>query len=113
MISIYCSDRLDGIASAAIVLRHALLARLPAQFGGVLHPERLDEELEEMAKVQGKLIFLLDLPLNPAQIALLENVQMKNKLVYWTSSDGQSAVPQARLVDAAQSMECCAQAAQK
>lgn len=113
MISIYCSERLDGIASAAIVLRHALLAKLPAQFGGVLHPDRLEEELEALAQVQGKLIFMLDISFTPGQLTSLEGLQGKNKLVYWTSNDVQSAVPPARLVDSAQGTECCAHATQR
>ena len=113
MISVYCSERLDGIAAAAIILRHASLARLPAQFGGVLHPERLQEELEALSRLQGKLMFLLDVSLNPHDVLLLDEVLEKNKLVYWTSSDAQSAVPSARLIDPARDNECCAQAAQK
>src|SRR3990167_9530568 len=85
MISVYCSERLDGIAAAAIILRHASLARLPAQFGGVLHPERLQEELEALSRLQGKLMFLLDVSLNPHDVLLLDEVLEKNKLVYWTS----------------------------
>jgi len=112
MISIYCSERLDGIASAAIILRHALLAKLPAQFGGMLHPENIEEELEALSKLQGKLIFLLDLPLSPAQAMVLEETQGRNKLVYWTTSDPGSTIPPARLIDPAKENECCARAAQ-
>lgn len=99
MISIWCSEKLDGVAAAAIVMRHAMLSKLPAHFGGFLHPDLLTDELEEMAEDEHKLFFVLDASLSPDQLSLVEKINVKNKIVYWNTPDGGSVVPPAKIFD--------------
>jgi len=113
VISIYCSEKLDGVASAAIVMRHAVLSKLPVHFGGFLHPDALDDELKDMAHQEHQLIFVLDVSIAPEHLPLLEKVGLKNKLVYWCTHDIESVVPQAKIFDKVIEGKCSAELAQQ
>ncbi len=113
VISIYCSEKLDGIAAAAIVMRHAILSKLPVHFGGFLHPDALESELEDMSKEEHKLIFVLDISLLPEHLPLLERISSRNKLVYWNTNDSDSVVPPAKIFDRALDNRCSAELAQQ
>ncbi len=113
MISIYCSEKLDGVAAAAIVMRHAVLGKLPVHFGGFLHPDALDAELEDMSNDEHKLVFVLDIGITPDHLQLLDKVNRKNKIVYWNTHDEESVVPHAKIFDRASNAECSAELAQK
>jgi oligoribonuclease NrnB/cAMP/cGMP phosphodiesterase (DHH superfamily) len=112
VISIYCSEKLDGIAAAAIIMRHAILAKLPAHFGGFLHPDALDSELEDMSKEEHKLVFVLDLGVSPEHLPLIEKIAQKNKLVYWNTHDAESVVPPSKIFDRSVDKKCSAELAQ-
>jgi oligoribonuclease NrnB/cAMP/cGMP phosphodiesterase (DHH superfamily) len=113
VISIYCSEKLDGVASAAIVMRHAVLSKLPVHFGGFLHPDSLDEELKDMAHQEHQLIFVLDASISPDHLSLIETVCQKNKLVYWCTHDAESVVPPAKIFDKAVEGKCSAELTQR
>jgi oligoribonuclease NrnB/cAMP/cGMP phosphodiesterase (DHH superfamily) len=112
VISIYCSEKLDGVAAASIVMRHATLSKLPAHFGGFLHPNALEAELEDMSRESHKLIFVLDVAVEPDHLPLLEKVNANNKIVYWNTQDADSVVPVAKIFDRAQDNKCSAELAQ-
>lgn len=109
MISIYCSEKLDGLAAAAIVMRHAVLSRLPVHFGGFLHVDSLDSELRDIASDSHKLIFVLDIPVFPEHLPLLDTINLKNKIVYWNTSDKDSVVPSSKIFDRAVDRKCSAE----
>ncbi len=113
MISIYCSEKLDGVASAAIVMRHAVLSKLPVHFGGFLHPDSLDEELKDMAHQEHQLVFVLDASISPEHLSLIEKVSQKNKIVYWCTHDAESVVPPAKIFDKAVEGKCSAELVQQ
>jgi len=113
VISIYCSEKLDGVAGAAIVMRHATLNKLPTHFGGFLHLDALEDELEDMAKREHQLIFVIDVSITPDHIPLLEKVNKKNKIVYWNTHDEESVVPPSKLFDKSQGNKCSAELAQQ
>jgi len=113
VISIYCSEKLDGVAAAAIVMRHAILSKLPAHFGGFLHTDALDDELKDMAQDEHKLVFVLDVPILPEHLALLEKVNAMNKIVYWNTHDATSIVPPSKIFDKAENNKCSAELAQQ
>jgi len=113
VISIYCSEKLDGVAAAAIIMRHAILSKLPVHFGGFLHPDALDEELEDMSKDEHKLIFVLDTSVMPEHLPLLEKISQKNKIVYWNTHDAESVIPPSKLFDRALDSKCSAELAQQ
>jgi len=113
VISIYCSEKLDGVAAAAIVMRHAILSKLPAHFGGFLHPDALSAELEDMAREEHKLIFVLDMAVMPEHLPLLEQIGAKNKLVYWNTHDAESVVPPSKIFDRALDNRCASELVQQ
>ncbi|PIN76021.1 hypothetical protein COV18_01195 [Candidatus Woesearchaeota archaeon CG10_big_fil_rev_8_21_14_0_10_37_12] len=113
MISVYCSECLDGVAAAAIIFRHANLSNLPVVFGGFLHPESLQDELEELAEDSGKLFFVLDVSVSPSHLPLLEKAVQKNQLVYWCAYDENSVVPPVKLFDKARDNLCTAELVQQ
>ena len=113
MISIYCSEKLDGVAAAAIVMRHAILSKLPVHFGGFLHPDALDAELEDMSKEEHKLIFVLDIGIMPEHIPFIEKICQKNKIVYWSTHEAESVVPPSKIFDRATDNKCTAELAQQ
>ena len=113
VISIYCSEKLDGVAAAAIVMRHAILSKLPAHFAGFLHLDALDDELEDIAKEESKLIFVLDVSISPHQLPVIEKINKKNKIVYWNSHDEESIIPPAKMFDKAENNQCSAELAQQ
>ncbi len=113
MISIYCSEKLDGVAAAAIIMRHAILAKLPVHFGGFLHPDALETELEDMAKDENKLMFVLDTGVMPEHLPLIEKIALKNKMVYWNTHDAESVVPPAKIFDRSVGRKCAAELAQQ
>ncbi len=113
MISIYCSETLDGVAAAAIVMRHAVLSKLPVHFGGFLHPDALSDELEDIAGDENKLIFVLDISVSPDHIVLLDKIREKNKLVYWNTPDSSSVVPPSKIFDTSVEKRCSAELAQQ
>ena len=113
MISIYCSEKLDGVASAAIVMRHAVLSKLPVHFGGFLHPDSLDEELKDMAHQEHQLVFVLDASISPDHLSLIDKVSQKNKLVYWCTHDSESVVTPAKIFDKAVEGKCSAELVQQ
>lgn len=98
----WCSEKLDGIAAAAIIFRHAMLSKLPVHFGGFLHPDTLTEELEELAGEEHKLLFVLDACITPDHLPLVEKISEHNKLVYWNSPDASCVVPPAKIFDKGQ-----------
>jgi len=112
-LAIYWSEKLDGVAAAAIVMRHAILSKLPAHFGGFLHPDALSAELKEMSQEDHKLIFVLDIGVMPEHLPLLEKVKTKNKLVYWNTHDADSVVPPSKIFDPALDNRCAAELAQQ
>lgn len=99
MITIYCSEKLDGMASAAIIARHAKLTNLPVHFGGFLHPETLLDELEDIATNQQQLLFILDMSISAEHLPIIEKILVKNKMVYWNTHDINSVVPPAKIFD--------------
>lgn len=111
MISVYCSETLDGVAAAAIVMRHAVLQKLPHHFGGFLHPDRLEEELKDLAGDEHKLVFVLDVSVSPDHLSVLEKINERNKLVYWNTPDAQSVVPPSRIFDRPEGRKCAAELA--
>ncbi|VVB81126.1 Uncharacterised protein [uncultured archaeon] len=113
MISIYCSEKLDGVAAAAIVMRHAILSKLPVHFGGFLHLDALDDELEDIATDEHKLVFVLDVSISPSHLPLLDKINARNKIVYWNTHDSESVVPPARMFDRALDNQCSAELAQQ
>jgi len=113
MISIYCSEKLDGMAAAAIVLRHAILSKLDAHFGGFLHADSLHSELKDMASNEHQLIFVLDVPILPENLPLIERINRSNKIVYWNTHDSDSVVPQAKIFDSARDNLCSAELVQQ
>ncbi|MBW2973182.1 hypothetical protein KY346_02190 [Candidatus Woesearchaeota archaeon] len=87
MYVIYCSEQLDGISAAAIVLRYARLRNSECRVGGFLNYLNIEEKFKEMAELKGNLIFILDFP--PDQIERFEQklkaISKHNKIVYWNS----------------------------
>lgn len=81
----YCSEQLDGIAAAAILFRYARLKKTDCRIGGFLNYSSTEEKFEEMAKLKGALIFILDF--SPEQIknldAKLKEISKQNKMAYW------------------------------
>ncbi|MEM3154437.1 MAG: DHHA1 domain-containing protein [Candidatus Woesearchaeota archaeon] len=113
MISIYCSEKLDGVAAAAIIMRHAILTKLPAHFGGFLHPDALEDEFEDMAQNEQQLIFVLDIGALPEHLPLIEKITQKNKIVYWNTHDAESVIVPAKIFDRATEKKCSAELAQQ
>ena len=101
------------MAAASIVMRHAILSKLPAHFGGFLHLDALEEELEDMSNEEHKLIFVLDVSITPAHLTLLEKTNKKNKIVYWNTHDSESVVPPAKMFDRPSNNQCSAELAQQ
>lgn len=99
MISLYCSETLDGVSAAAIIWRHSTLSKLPVHFGGFLHQDQLTEELEDITKDTGRLLFFLDISFTPEHLIILEKIAKNNKIVYWNTADDSSVVPPAKLTD--------------
>lgn len=99
MISVYTSEKLDGLCAAAIIFRHATLAKLPAHFAGFLHPESLPTELQELAREKNKLIFLLDSSFTPEHLAVIDIIAKTNKIVYTNTTDLSSIKIPARFSD--------------
>lgn len=87
MYVIYCSEQLDGIAAAAIVLRYARLRNSECRIGGFLNYIDIEERFHEMTQLRGNLIFILDF--SPDQIEnfeqKLKDISRHNKIVYWNS----------------------------
>ena|GEM_PF-1858713 len=87
MYVIYCSEQLDGISAAAIVLRYARLRNSECRIGGFLNYLNIEKKFKEMAELKGNLIFILDFP--PDQIESFEQklkaISKHNKIVYWNS----------------------------
>ncbi|MBW3004460.1 hypothetical protein KY310_01350 [Candidatus Woesearchaeota archaeon] len=87
MYVIYCSEQLDGISAAAIVIRYARLRNSACRVGGFLNYTNIEEKFQEMAALRGNLIFILDFP--PDQIKSFEQklteISKHNKIVYWNS----------------------------
>lgn len=113
MITLYCSEKLDGIAAAAIIKRHAQLNNLPTRFGGFLHPENITDELEEIAKEEQQLIFILDASIAPEHLTIIDRILARNKIVYWNTHDAKSVVPPAKIFDKAIDKNCAAELAQQ
>jgi len=111
VISIFCSEKLDGVSAAAIVMRHAVLSKLPVHFGGFLHPDSLDYELEDIASDENRLIFVLDISVSPELLPLLDKINLRNRLVYWNSSDPDCVVPPSKLFDKGVDRKCSAELA--
>lgn len=109
MIAIYCSEKLDGIAAAAIIKRHAQLKKLPTRFGGFLHHDMLSEELEDIATNEKQLIFVLDVSITPEHLALIDKISEKNTIVYWNTHDPQSVVPKTKIFDKSTDKRCAAE----
>ena len=101
------------MAAAAIVMRHAVLSKLPAHFGGFLHPDALEDELKDMSGQEHQLIFVLDISIAPEHLPLLEKVNQKNKMVYWCTHDSESVVPPAKIFDTAIEGKCSTELAQQ
>lgn len=100
MILIACSETLDGIASAAIILRHAMLKNLPVSLAATIKPGNLTENLLKIAKQKKQLIFLLDLTIEEEHLPILEILNKNNKIVYWNGSE-KSIKPEAAFIDSA------------
>lgn len=87
MYVIYCSEQLDGISAAAIVLRYARLRNSECRIGGFLNYTDIEEKFKEMSQLKGNLIFILDFA--PDQIEhfgqKLKDISKHNKIVYWNS----------------------------
>ncbi len=85
MFVIYCSEQLDGIAAAAILFRYARLKNANFRMGGFLNYTNIEETFEEMTKLKGALIFILDF--SPEQITdlneKLKKISKNNKIAYW------------------------------
>ncbi|MBN1645140.1 hypothetical protein JW851_03835 [Candidatus Woesearchaeota archaeon] len=85
MWTIYCSEQLDGVAAAAILFRYARLKKAKIRIGGFLNYSSIEERFQEISRLKGELIFILDFP--PEQISDIEEkfkqISKNNKLVYW------------------------------
>lgn len=99
MISVFCSEKLDGVAAAAIIFRHATLAKLPVHFGGFVHPQSFSDELEDIRQDEGKLLFILDAKAEPDDLPILDKINEKNKLVYWCTPESDSIIPPSKIFD--------------
>lgn len=111
MISVYCSETLDGLVGAAIVLRHAMMMKLPSVFGGFLHPSDLSSELDDLASEEGGLLFVVDVCVLPEHVSQIERLMKKNKLVYWNSPDEKSVVVPSRIFDGFRENKCASELA--
>ncbi len=84
---VYCSQQLDGLASAAIVFRASCLRGHDARLGGILNFENADEQFSAMQNLSGDLIFILDFL--PDTVAALEPklsaITVRNRIAYWNS----------------------------
>ena len=101
MIWIYSSESIDGIAGAAIVLRHASLSRFPARFGGFVHQDSLVFELEGIVNEPRKSLFFLDVNIENSHSEVIEQVSKKHALLYWSSHDTQCIIPRVKIFDIA------------
>ncbi len=85
MLVIYCSEQLDGMAAAAILLRYARLKNSKIRIGGFLNYMSIEEKFQEMEKLKGDLLFILDF--SPEQITNLDEklsrISQNNKIAYW------------------------------
>jgi oligoribonuclease NrnB/cAMP/cGMP phosphodiesterase (DHH superfamily) len=85
MLVIYCSEQLDGMAAAAILLRYARLKNSKMRIGGFLNYTQIEERFQEMEKLKGDLLFILDF--SPEQIINLDEklcrISQNNKIAYW------------------------------
>jgi len=85
MFTIYCSDQLDGIAAAAILIRYSRLKKAKCRIGGFLKYTNIDEKFQEMTQLKGNILFILDF--SPEQIKELEiklkTISQNNKIAYW------------------------------
>ena len=85
--AIYPFEQLDGLCSAAIILRFANMKSEQARIGGFLSYANCDSMFEEMAKQSNSLFFILDFP--PEHIIGLEQklkrLTLKNRIAYWSS----------------------------
>jgi len=82
---IYCSQQLDGIAAAAIILRYARLKNTKCRIAGFLEYVKIEEKFQEIQKHKNDLIFILDF--SPEQIHNFEDklkkISQNNKIAYW------------------------------
>lgn len=87
MYTIYCSEQLDGVCAAAIVLRYARLRGTQARIGGFINYNRINDDFTQMASHNGNIYFILDI--SPEQIKNVEitlrKITSNNKIVYWNS----------------------------
>ena len=84
---IYPFEQLDGLCSAATILRFANMKSEPAKLGGFLSYANCDSIFNEMARQSNALFFILDFP--PEHINELEkklrSITLKNRIAYWSS----------------------------
>lgn len=96
---VYCSPQLDGIAAAAILVRHARLNNKDSKLGGMISFDNAAEQCAAMAQHSGDLIFILDfLPDNLAALKpQLDTIIVRNRIAYWSSHHPHSADDEALL----------------
>ena len=87
MYVVFCSEQLDGLASASIIFRLARLRSTNCKIGGFINYNTINEDFNELLKLKGDLIFILDI--SPEQIINLGEkllqISKSNKIVYWNS----------------------------
>jgi len=87
MYVVFCSEQLDGLASASIIFRLARLRSTNCKIGGFINYNTINEDFNELLKLKGDLIFILDI--SPEQIINLDEkllqISKSNKIVYWNS----------------------------
>ncbi|MBI4451170.1 hypothetical protein HY642_04300 [Candidatus Woesearchaeota archaeon] len=111
--SIYCSDQLDGIASAAIVLRALRMKNIPCKFAGVLSVSDRDAAFDA---ITGHALFLLDVPPLAHLAERVEQLAMRSKIIYWSMSapaaaDAELLSRHAKTVDVPERRISCAEVA--
>lgn len=102
MAIVYCSEKLDGVAAAAIITRHALLRRAKTRFGGYLRHNTLTQQLKELPPEPA---FIVGITPNKKDKELIKT---KN-IIYWSTHDQDAADIDVKIYDRAESRKCSAE----
>ena len=82
--TVYCSDKLDGLAAAAILLRAFRLRNIHAKIGGFLQYGDVNV-FDQITEQKNALLFILDF--SPEEITehQLQAITANNRIAYWNS----------------------------
>jgi oligoribonuclease NrnB/cAMP/cGMP phosphodiesterase (DHH superfamily) len=82
--TIYCSNKLDGLAAAAIVQRAFMLKRKSIKIGGFL--DYADKkQFDMLAEHRNELLFILDYSIEDITEHQLQAITKHNTIAYWNS----------------------------